>query len=38
MIWAVLVLSLSWFVWSIIIDYDMPSLAGRAVEYETILV
>ena len=27
MIWVVLVLSLSWFVWSIIIDYDIPSLA-----------
>lgn len=27
MIWVVLVFSLSWFVWSIITDYDMPSLA-----------
>ena len=27
MIWVVLVFSLSWFVWSIIIDYDIPSLA-----------
>ena len=24
MIWVVLVFSLSWFVWSIIIDYDIP--------------
>ena len=27
MIWEVLVLSLSWFVWSVIADYDMPVLA-----------
>ena len=27
MIWVVLVFSLSWFVWSSITDYDMPSLA-----------
>ena len=27
MIWEVLVFSLSWFVWSIIADYDLPSLA-----------
>lgn len=27
MIWEALVFSLSWFVWSIIADYDMPSLA-----------
>lgn len=27
MIWVVLVFSLSWFVWSIIADYDMPALA-----------
>ena len=27
MIWVVLMISLSWFVWSIIADYDMPVLA-----------
>ena len=27
MIWVVLVFGLSWVVWSIIADYDMPALA-----------
>lgn len=32
MIWVVLVFSLSWFVWSIIIDYDIPSLALKCIK------